>query len=146
MGIMTSPMAPEEFGALLNVLLEAERAGARLLRDYLEELPPASEAWRRLHAVQRDEARNCLVLLQLLRAAGVEPSQATGDFYRKALAVEGWPQRLQFLNLGQAWVARRIGVALPRIPGLAGRKALQAMHRSHLVNIGICEQLQRSTP
>jgi hypothetical protein len=143
---MTSPMAPEEFGALLNVLLEAERAGARLLRDYLDELPPASEAWSRLNAVQRDEARNCLVLLELLREAGVEPSQATGDFYRKALAIDGWPQRLQFLNLGQMWVARRIGAALRRIPGLTGRAALQAMHDSHLANIGICEQLQRSPP
>jgi hypothetical protein len=32
-------MSPEELGRLLNLLLEAERAGARLLAAYLDELP-----------------------------------------------------------------------------------------------------------
>lgn len=54
-----APMSPQELGRLLNLLLEAERAGARLLAAYLEELPPGTAEWVGLHAVQRDEARNC---------------------------------------------------------------------------------------
>jgi nitronate monooxygenase len=41
------------------------------------------------------------------------PSAVTGDFLGKALAVNGRVARLQFLNRGQAWVARKISEALP---------------------------------
>jgi len=135
------PMTREEYGALLNVLLESERAGARLLREYVEQLPRDSELRGALHAIQRDEARNCLALLELLRAAGVEPSMATGEFYGKGLEIAGWPERLEFLNRGQSWVARRISAALARIPSAAGREALRAMDDSHRINIGVCAKL-----
>jgi len=38
----SSSLALEEYGAFLNQLLEAERAGARLLSAYLDELPQDS--------------------------------------------------------------------------------------------------------
>ena len=96
-----APMSPQELGRLLNLLLEAERAGARLLA----------------------------------------PSMETGDFYRRGLELTEWRERLQFLNRGQGWVARRISEALPRIAPSAARDALQQMHESHLANIARCEQL-----
>ncbi|HSA91014.1 MAG TPA: DUF6306 domain-containing protein, partial [Burkholderiales bacterium] len=126
-------------GALLNTLLEAERAGAKLLAAYLNELPLGSKLHAALRDVQRDEARNCAVLIHFLLEADFAPSTATGDFYRKGLLVDGWPERLDFLNRGQAWVARHIAAALPLIPSLAAKYALQAMHESHLVNIRACE-------
>jgi len=95
------PMPREEFGRLLNLLLEAERAGARLLGAYLDELPPGTGDWVGLHAVQRDEARNCAVLIHYLLEADVAPSTATGDFYRKGLETRSWRERLEFLNRGQ---------------------------------------------
>jgi nitronate monooxygenase len=134
-------MNAAELGALLNVLLEAERAGARLLAAYLDELPPQSDLSARLRAVQRDEARNCAVLIHFLLELEIAPSMATGDFYRTGLLIEGWPERLEFLNRGQAWVARRLAAALPRIPDPAVRRALQEMHESHLANIRACEGL-----
>ena len=137
----TELMQQEELGRLLNLLLEAERAGARLLAAYLDELPPGTAEWMGLHAVQRDEARNCAVLIHYLLEADVTPSMATGEFYRKGLELRGWRERLDFLNRGQRWVARRIGEALPRIPASAGKCALQQMHESHLANISLCEQL-----
>jgi len=137
----TELMQQEELGRLLNLLLEAERAGARLLAAYLDELPPGTAQWMGLHAVQRDEARNCAVLIHYLLEADVTPSMATGEFYRKGLGLRGWRERLDFLNRGQRWVARRIAEALPRIPASAGRRALQQMHESHLANISLCEQL-----
>ena len=88
----------EELGHLLNVLLEAERAGAKLLAAYLDELPRGTGDWVGLDAVQRDEARNCAVLIHYLLEAQAAPSMATGDFYRKGLEIRGWRERLEFLN------------------------------------------------
>lgn len=142
----TAPLAPmtrEELGSLLNVLLEAERAGAKLLAAYLDELPARSDAWTQMNLIQRDEARNCAVLIHFLLQADVLPSPATGDFYQKGLAIQGWRERLEFLNRGQGWVAKRIREALRRMPPSAVRTALASMHDSHLVNIGICQELFR---
>lgn len=133
-------MSREEYGHLLNMLLEAERAGAKLLAAYLNELPADADAgaWAWLSVIQRDEARNCSVLIHLLLEDGFEPSMAVGDFYRKGLAIRVWGERMRFLNRGQQWVADRIAAALPRLNDIAGRKQLQAMHESHLANITLC--------
>jgi hypothetical protein len=134
-------MPREEFGRLLSQLLEAERAGAKLLAAYVSELPPDSRHWAILSEVQRDEARNCSVLIHLLLDADVEPTTAVGEFYRKGLAIAGLRERLEFLNRGQAWVAKRIAAALPRISQVGARTVLQSMRDSHLANIDICDQL-----
>jgi hypothetical protein len=135
-----APMTPEDYGRLLNVLLEAERAGARLLAAYADELPTDSDFWAWLHVIQRDKARNCSVLIHLLLEEGVEPSVAVGDFYRKGLEIRGWRERLRFLVRGQQSLADGIAAAMPRLSSFVGRKPLQAMYDSHFVNIGICEQ------
>lgn len=133
-------MTPDEYGGFLNLLLECERAGAKLLAAYCDELPAGSELHARLHRVQRDEARNCSVLIHLLLEAGVEPSTAVGGFYQKGLQVRSWPKRLEFLNRGQLWVAERIAAELPRIEKAGRRRPLEAMHQSHLVNVRMCEE------
>jgi hypothetical protein len=133
-------MSLEEYGRLLNLLLECERAGAKLLAAYCDELPADAEVHRRLTAVQRDEARNCSVLIHLLLDAGIEPTTQVGSFYRKGLELRDWEERLKFLNRGRQWVADRIAAELTRMAKLAGRKALQAMYDSHLANIGLCEE------
>ena len=135
-----APMTHEEYGRLLNVLLECERAGAKLLAAYLSELPPGSDTAGWLSVVQRDEARNCSILIHLLLEAGVTPTTAVGAFYDRGLQIPGWRERLRFLNRGQQWVADHIAEALPRLEKFVGRKALAAMHESHLVNIRLCEE------
>jgi Domain of unknown function (DUF6306) len=134
------PMAREEYGTLLTTLLEAERAGAKLLAAYADELPADSDAWAWLRLIQRDEARNCAVLIHLLLEDGFRPSMSVGDFYRRGLAIRGWNERLRFLNRGQQWVADCIAAALPRLPQCAGHKPLQDMYESHLANIAICKE------
>lgn len=134
-------MTQDELGALLNVLLEAERAGAKLLAAWLDELSPSSALYARLREVQRDEAHNCAVLIHHLLEAGTAPSAKTGEFCAKGLAIREWRERLEFLNRGQAWVARRLSAALPRIQAPAAKKALEEMRDSHLANIGRCEAL-----
>lgn len=134
-------MTDKELGQLLNVLLEAERAGAKLLAAWLIELSPQSPLFAPLSDVQRDEARNCALLIECLRETGAAPSSKTGEFYAKGLAIADWPARLAFLNRGQAWVARRIGAALPDIQSPAVRSVLQEMHDSHFANIERCKAL-----
>ena len=141
-----SQISGEEYAQLLNTLLEAERAGAKLLAAYVRELAPDSGLASLLGAVQRDEARNCSTLIHLLLDAGAEPTTAVGDFYRKGLEIREWPERLEFLNRGQAWVVRRLAAALPRISADGARNVLEAMHDSHLENIRACGATAVSRP
>lgn len=132
------PMSVEEYGRLLNLLLECERAGAKLLAAYCDELPLDSDAWVWLRLIQRDEARNCSVLIHLLLHAGITPSTAVGGFYEKGLGIRSLRERLEFLNRGQQWVADRIAAELPRVASAAGKSALERMHESHVANIVAC--------
>ena len=138
---VSPPMTVEELVGLLNRLLEAERAGAKVLAAFLDEYERDTPAWRQLAAVQRDEAKNCAILIDLIRHMNGTPSAATGDFLEKALAVKGRVARLQFLNRGQQWVARKISEALPQLEQDFVRSALSAMHESHLLNIEACDAL-----
>lgn len=134
-------MAPEELSTLLNTLLEAERAGAKVVAAFLQDYQHDTPAWRLLSAVQRDEAKNCAILIELIRRLDGTPSAATGNFLEKALQVQGSIARLQFLNRGQQWVARKIREALPNIAEGSARGALTEMYESHLLNIEACEAL-----
>ncbi|MGH8620950.1 MAG: 5-formyltetrahydrofolate cyclo-ligase [Burkholderiales bacterium] len=137
-----SPTMPVvELVGLLNALLEAERAGAKVIAAFLNDYERDTPAWRQLAAVQRDEANNCAILIDLVRRMNGVSSKATGDFLGKALAVQGKAARLRFLNRGQNWVARKIGEALPRLDQDFVRRALVAMHESHLLNIEACDAL-----
>lgn len=96
---------------LLNALLEAERAGVatanHLLKEHpFEELDPLYEQ------LKKDEAWSCAGLHQAILREGGEPSMKTGDFIDKVLALETLTEKLFLLNKGQAWVARKIDVAL----------------------------------
>jgi 5,10-methenyltetrahydrofolate synthetase len=134
-------MSREDVLSLLNTLLEAERAGAKVLAAFLDDYARDSAAWRQVSAVQRDEAKNCAILIGLIRRLEGTPSGATGEFLGKALAVEGRVARLRFLNRGQGWVARKIREALPDIDDPGVRSALSVMYDSHLLNIEACEAL-----
>ena len=132
-------MSAQEYGRLLNTLLPAERAGAKLLAAYLDELPVDAPMRALVASIQRDEAKNCAVLIHLLLEAGLEVSTAVGDFYRRGLAIDDWDARFKYLNRGQQWVADYIAAALPRLPDASGRRLLEAMYESHLENIARCE-------
>ena len=137
-------MPAAELLALLDVLLEAERAGAKVIAAFLDDYERDTPAWRQLAAVQRDEAKNCAILIDLIRRSNGAPSAAIGDFLEKALAVQGRVARLRFLNRGQNWVARKIREALPQIGDDSVRGALAAMLESHLLNIEACDALMET--
>ena len=136
--------ARAEWCAFLNRMLEAERAGARALLEFLGEYPRDGEAWKVLRKVQGDEAHNCVLLGELLKRAGEPYSHATGEFLDKAIAVRGPRARLEFLCRGLGWSVREIESALPRVPDRAGRQALERIRTTHRQSLENCTALVRT--
>lgn len=136
------PASPDpELIAGLNALLEAERAGARILavlRDAVGDRPAAREV---LDRIQKDEGANAVVLYKTIRRLGGVASHETGAFVQKTLAIDGLVERLRFINRGQGWVVRKIEIILTRAPDEGVRDMLLDMRRSHLDNIAVCDAL-----
>ncbi len=128
----------DEIVAFLNLLLEAERAGARVtLRTAIE---VQESAMRELSAsIHRDEAHWCAVLFEALQRLEAKPSQRVGEFYDKAMAISDVPTRLAFLNKGQAWVVKKLREMLPKVRDEELYRDLDAMLRSHEHNIARVE-------
>jgi hypothetical protein len=133
--------ADERLVAVLNTLLEAERAGAQTLGVFVKEYKPGSTARHRLRSIQIDEGANCVVLMDLIHELNGPPTLKTGAFLEKAVAVHGKVERLEFLNRGQVWVVRRLREALLLAPRGPISDALQKMLDSHVRNIGACDRL-----
>lgn len=125
--------------ARLNALLEAERAGAKLLALLAREAAPDSALRALLEALRHDEAAGAVGLYQGLRRRGAAASSNTGDFVERTLALDGMAQRLAFLNRGQEWVVRRIDELLPDVGEGELRTLLGAMREWHVGNIGRCQ-------
>jgi nitronate monooxygenase len=126
----------------LNRMLEAERAGAKALVVFMEDFPRNGEAWKTLRRIQADEAHNCALIGELLKKAGVPYSHATGEFYGKALAVQGNKERIQFLVRGLKWAVKRFEENLPRMSP-DEQKLFTRMRDSHLRSVAACEALIR---
>lgn len=141
-------MSPEYFGyldtesilALLDQLLEAERAGARGVASLSRQASdPATHDL--LHEVAGDEARFCAMLSGHIMRLGATPSRKTGAFYDKLMAVKDHTDSLVLLNRGQDWVARTIRDILPRIQDGSLHKDLKHMLDVHVENIRRCDAL-----
>lgn len=124
--------------ARLNALLEAERAGARVLAMIRDALPEASPLHALLARVQKDEGANAVILYKTVRRLGGEASHDTGAFVGKTLAIDGLAARLHFVNKGQEWVVRKIDELVSRVSDPEARAMLYAMRASHLDNIAAC--------
>ncbi len=125
----------------LNSLLEAERAGAKVLAILRDGLDARSPERGLLERLQKDEGANAVLLYKTIRRLGGMASHDTGAFVQKTLAVDGLAARLAFLNKGQAWVVRKIDQVLPEVEDEAARAMLVEMRVSHLDNIAACEAL-----
>ncbi|GAB4359567.1 MAG: hypothetical protein Kow00114_12570 [Kiloniellaceae bacterium] len=136
LGYMSTP----EVIALLNQLLEGERAGARAVAEMGRQL---GEDGRRaiLRDVAMDEARFCAMLSRHVCRLGGTPSPRTGAFYNKLLAVEAPDDRIVLLNRGQGWVVRRLREAVGRIADGALLHDLREMLEVHERNIARCEAM-----
>ena len=125
-----------ELAGELNALLEAERAGARVGAALVAEAKERGAAWQDLaKVIHDDEVHWARALFEAVRALGAEPSDKVGDFYERAMAIDGFEARLAFVNRGQGWVARKLRDILPSVTDAALRATLQDMLDRHVVNI-----------
>lgn len=125
--------------ALLDELLEAERAGARVTLESARAAADAPTA-ALLMAIHRDEARWCAMLLRHIKAAGRPPSAKAGAFYGKAMAIADLGERIVFLNRGQGWVVRKLRDMLVWVEDESLRADLTEMLRSHEDNIALANK------
>ncbi|HWA63834.1 MAG TPA: nitronate monooxygenase [Caulobacteraceae bacterium] len=123
-----------ELAAELNVLLEAERAGARVAARLVADCRDA-ELKTLSTVIHADEVRWCRVLFEALVDLGAAPSQSVGSFYEKAMAIEHVEARLAFVNRGQGWVVRKLRDLLPRIRDDRLHASLRQMLEAHELNI-----------
>lgn len=134
------PSSPTEVLALLEELLQAERAGARGVRE-MSERAAGARSRTALLEIARDEARFCAMLFRHITRLGGTPSKLTGAFHEKLAAVERHRERLELLNRGQGWVVRRLREAMPGIADEGLRADLETMLNVHQQNIERCAQL-----
>lgn len=130
----------DELIALLNELLEAERAGARVTLESAAAAGSGAIA-ELMRTIQRDEARWCGMLQHRLKALGGAPSSKVGAFYGKAMAIADLGERIAFLNRGQGWVVRKLREMLPRVRDNQLHADLTQMLRSHEANIAMAAEV-----
>jgi hypothetical protein len=128
----------EEILSALNELLEAERAGSRVALGSSKSMQLTAYI-DLMRLVQRDEANWCAVLTRQILRLGGPPSDRTGAFHEKAMAITDPFDRLSFLNRGQAWVVRRIEELAPRVRDDALHADLREMAANHRENIEAVE-------
>lgn len=135
-----NPIERAELLKALNELLEAERAGARVTLETANQIAGQDLA-SLVMDIQHDEVRWCKMLMTAIKSLEGTPSQMTGTFYDKAIAIPEIPERLTFINRGQAWVVRRLQSLIPRIQESNIRSQLQEMLDAHTLNIRRVEEL-----
>jgi len=135
------PYTHDELLAFLNEMLEAERAGAKALLHISKEVGEKNVAALAMQ-VHHDEARWCAMLIAAIRLHGGTPSDATGAFYEKVLAITDMKARLAFVNRGQGWVVKKLKEAIPRIADEHLAKDLGVMLISHEENIATVNEAE----
>jgi hypothetical protein len=134
---MTAPHSPlntpEGEAQLLQDLLSAERAGAKVAGDSLQQTSDPVQR-QLLEQVRQGEIESCKLLLDCLKHLGLEPNKETGAFYGKAMAIESLDERIPFIDKGQQWVIRKLREYLPGCQDPLLRSELERMLEIHEVN------------
>ena len=136
-------MNDAELDGFLNRMLEAERAGARALVVFLDDWPRNGAEWKTLRRIHEDEAHNCALIGEQLKRRGRDYSHATGEFYAKAIAVQGPRERMAFLVKGLRWAIREFEQALPGISDDDVRKLFAGMGERHRRSAAVCDSLSK---
>jgi len=125
--------------SFLNLLVEAERAGGRILHELTAEAH-SLELREMLKKVGHDEGYYAGELAAHVRRLGGTASNKTGDFVEKVRAVPDFKAKLELLNRGQRWVIRKIGEQLPAISDPPLQAFLRVMADGHEINIGALDK------
>ncbi len=120
---------------MLNLLLEAERAGVAAL-EKLEREVEHKELRQFLQGERGVEMRNVEGLEMLIREGGGTPSAKIGPFAAKVAALGTVREKLDLMARGQAWAARKTEEALALAPESGPiHDFLQAMANRHRAEI-----------
>lgn len=118
----------------LNLLLESERAGVKVLGELLYQTE--DERLRKfLQKFLRDEGMNCHILVSLIHDLGATPSDKTGAFVEKVRALNTLDEKVEMLIRGQAWVARKIREYRHLLPEGSQDLFLEAIKVQHDENV-----------
>ncbi|MBV8032398.1 MAG: hypothetical protein JO035_12890 [Betaproteobacteria bacterium] len=126
-------------------MLEAERAGAKVLVLFMDAFDRRSPEWRVLREVQAREAQNCALIGKLLEKAGVPYSHETSEFYDRALDVDARADKLRYLIQGLRWAVRKFDGALADLDPHS-RAVFEKMRASHLDSIAALERAAGGPP
>ena len=127
-------MMDAKLEALLNQLLESERAGHTLLEAMTH--ATADPEIKSLFANFTDvEVSDVSVLEGLIRLHGGAPSMKIGDFAEKVLHIDNLHDQINLLSRGQAWVARKVEQALVLNPPPDIAAFLKEMANRHRHNM-----------
>lgn len=126
-------MTPE-LESLLNQLLEAERAGHKLLDAMAQET--SDPQLKSLFANFTDvEVSDVSILEGLIRLHGGTLSTKTGNFVDRVLSLDNLHDQINLLSRGQAWVARKVEQALALNPPPDIAAFLKEMANRHRHNM-----------
>jgi hypothetical protein len=123
----------------LNELLECERAGVETAMGLGTSAAPGFTHGE-LKKFAEDEGWACGGLRTASLRCGGTPSERTGGFAEKVMAVADEGERVSLLARGQAWVARRIETLLAKEMDPETRAFLVEMREQHLENIEACHR------
>jgi nitronate monooxygenase len=123
----------------MQELLEAEHAGVKCLAAMADQTPEG-EKREFLVFLRNDEGRFCAGLHRLIRERKGAPTDRTGAFADKVLALEGEAERLALLVKGQAWVVRKIDEIPAGEMTPAEKSFFVDMHEAHVKNIEACRK------
>lgn len=125
--------ATEGEAKLLQDLLSAERAGAKVAGESLQQCNDAVQQ-KLLEQIRQGEVDSCRLVLNCMNHLNIEPNRETGAFYEKAMAIESLDERLVFVDRGQQWVIRKLREYLPGCTDQFIRTELEKMLKIHEIN------------
>jgi hypothetical protein len=129
----------------LNLLLEAERAGAKVAAQLaIDAARPELKALA--ETIRKDEVRWCQMLIGVLQTLEATPSQAIGGFYEQASGIADVEARFAFLNRGQAWIISRLKTLVRRVRADQLRGNLLAMLAAHDHNSALTASALQASP
>lgn len=135
-----------ELTAFLNLLLEAQRAGMKVMAMMVSDpAAPPSHA-DALREMSKEEARFCAMLTDQVERLGGAPSMETGPFEDKMRALPDFTARLALLESGIAWVIRKLRETLPRLREDDIHRDLRIMLEVHEQARATCRALLDADP
>ncbi len=117
-----------------NMLLEAERAGVKVLSDLIYQ----TEEQRLRDCLKkflRDEGMNCHILISLIHDLDAKPTDRTGAFVEKVQALDNMAEKIDLLVRGQSWVARKVQEFVQVLPEGSQKLFLEAIRVQHEENV-----------